>query len=67
MNTDDDARIASLTVALDAKRRDHAATLVCLARAYEVIDRQRAAYERVFRVLWLSRRTWQRRGSERGV
>lgn len=53
------ARVAELEVALEAKKSEHAETLGYLEQAQRVIDRDSAAYGRLLRVLWQSRRRLQ--------
>ncbi|WP_330253079.1 hypothetical protein OG874_00240 [Nocardia sp. NBC_00565] len=54
-------RAAELRTELDAKKRQHAETLNYLERAYEVIEKDTAAHQRLIRALWKSRRDWQTR------
>jgi hypothetical protein len=56
--------LIALADALEAKTTQHAETLHYLEQAQRVIERDSAAYGRLLRALWSSRRLWQERVAE---
>lgn len=56
--------LIALADALEAKTTQHAETLHYLEQAQRVIERDSAAYGRLLRALWSSRRLWQERIAE---